>query len=115
MSKPLSKAAQIRHAEKVLMSLLRTPKTRDGLVAAVKSKTISKHYVFGFLARGRSTGSLTTLKSGTRVMYQQVTAIVEEKSEASVYPAWMDPRSLPMSTSRVVVVDGAIVKVTEKE
>lgn len=115
MSKPLSKAAQVRQAEKVLTALLRTPKTRDGLVAAVKTKTISRNYVYGFLAEGRRKGALTTLQSGRQVMYQVATAIVQEKSVASVYPSWLDPRALPMSTSRVVAVDGRIIKKQLKE
>ena len=115
MSKPLSKAAQARQAEKVLTALLRTPKTRDGLVAAVKTKTISRNYVYGFLAEGRRRGALTTLKSGRSVMFQITQSVVEEKPVASMYPSWLDPRALPTSTSRLVVVDGGIVKRREKE
>lgn len=115
MSKPLSKAAQIRQAERVLLTLLRTPKSRTGLVAAVKSKTISRNYVFGFLSEGRRNGTLTTHKSGATVMYQVATAIVEEKPVASEFPAWLDPRSLPTSTARMVVVDGVVVMRNKKE
>lgn len=114
MTKPPSKASQIRQAEKVLLSLLRTPKTRSGLVAAVKTKTISRNYVFGFLSEGRRNGTLTTHKSGPTVMYQVATEIVEEKPVASEFPSWLDPRALPASTGRMVVVDGVVIKVTKK-
>lgn len=115
MNKPMSKAAQYRHAEKVLLTLLRTPKSRTGLVAAVKSQVISRNYVFGFLSEGRRTGLLTTHKSGATVMYSVAQAIVEEKPVVSEYPSWLDPRSLPASTGRKVVVDGRVVKVNSKE
>lgn len=115
MTKPLSKAAQIRQAERVLLSLLRTPKTREGLVAAVRSQTISRNYVFGFLSEGRNNGTLVTHKSGQYVMYQVAVAIVEERPVASDYPSWLDPRSLPTSSARLVVVDGVVVKVKQKK
>jgi hypothetical protein len=115
LNKPLSKAAQVRQAERILTALLRTPKTRDGLVAAVKTKTITRNYVYGFLAEGRRKGSLTTLKSGHSVMFQITSSVVEERAVASVYPSWLDPRALPASTTRLVVVDGEIVKQREKE
>lgn len=114
MSKPPSKAEQIRQAEKVLLSLLRTPKTRAGLVAAVKSKTISRNYVFGFLSEGRRNGTLITHKSGAAVMFQVAPAVVEEKPVASEFPSWLDPRTLPVATGRIVVVDGVVINVSKK-
>lgn len=115
MSKGPSKAAQVRQAERTLLGLLRTPKTRTGLIAAVRSKVISKHYVYGFLAEGRTSGALVTFKSGRDVMYQVAQPVVQEVPEASVYPSWLDPRSIPLSTSRVVVIDGEVIKIDEKE
>jgi hypothetical protein len=115
MKKPPSKAAQTRQAERTLLGLLRTPKTRNGLIAAVKSQTITRNYVFGFLSEGRRNGTLTTHKSGALVMYQVATAVTDEKPVESPFPSWLDPRSLPVSTSRVVVVDGVIVKINLQE
>lgn len=111
MAKPPSKASQTRKAYKTLMALLRTPKTRLGLVAAVQSAAISKNYVFGFLSEGRRTGTLTTHRSGQFVMWQVATAIVDEKPIASEYPSWLDPRTLPTSSGRSVVVDGETIRV----
>lgn len=115
MTKPPSKAAQLRQAEKVLLSLLRTPKTRQGLVAAVKTKTISRHYVFGFLAEGRRTGEIVALQSGRQTTYQVSKPCVEEKPVASEYPSWLDPRSLPTSAARAVFVAGVVIKISGKE
>lgn len=115
MSKPPSKAAQVRQAERTLLGLLRTPKTRTGLIAAVKSKVISEHFVYGFLAEGRNSGELVTFKSGRQLMYQVAAPTVAEVPEASVYPSWLDPRALPIATSRLVVIDGEVIKTDGKE
>ena len=113
MPKPASKASELRRAHKTLMTLLKTPKTRLGLVAAVKSERINRNYVFGFLSEGRRNGTLTTHRSGQFVMWQVAAAIVDEKPVASEYPSWLDPRSLPTSTGRSVVIDGEIIKVNQ--
>lgn len=112
--KPHSKAGQLRAADKMLRALLRTPKTRGGLVAAVKSAQISRNYVFGWLSERRRDGSVTKLRSSTTVMYQIASHVVCEVPAESVYPSWLDPRALPVSTNRTAYIDGAAVKGIEK-
>lgn len=105
----VSKAAQIRQAENTLRGLLRTPKTRPGLIAAVVKDKISPHYVYGWLAERRRDGTLAIHKSGGVLMYQIALEVVLEKPTESLYPSWLDPRLLPTATGRVVVVDGVVV------
>lgn len=115
MTRSRAVQAQLGQAERTLLALLRTPKTKAGLVAAIKSKTISRNYVYGFLSEGKRTGRLVTLKSGALVMYQVAGTHLTEKSAVSEYPSWLDPRSLPVSAARAVFIDGVAVKKHEKE
>lgn len=104
-----SNAAQIREAEKTLRGLLRTPKSRPGLIAAVVKGKISKNYIFGWLAERRRDGTLTVHKGSNALMYQIAVHGVSETPTESIYPRWLDPRSLPTAASRVVVVDGVVI------
>lgn len=112
MTKPKAEVERMRKVEKVLLGLLRTPKTRAGLVAAVAVKgQVSKHHVYGWLAQRRLDGTVTVLKSGNVVMYQAVQVVVSEKARESEYPPWLEPRALPFATGRIVVVDGEVVSI----
>lgn len=103
---PNSKAGQIRHAERTLRSLLRTPKTRAGLIAAVSKGHITKNFVFGWLSEHVRDGLVTELKSGSAPMYQITSAIVVEQPKVGGYPEWLEPRHVPVSISRTVYIDG---------
>lgn len=107
-----SKAGQLRQAEKTLRGLLRTPKTRVGLIAAVAKGSISRNYVYGWLSERRRDGTITVLKSGATLMFQVAPATVSEAPEPSLYPLWLDPRALPLSTGRTVVVNGVVITKT---
>lgn len=112
MTKPKAEVERMQKVEKVLLGLLRTPKTREGLVAAVSVKgSVSKHHVYGWLAQRKLDGTVTVLKSGHSVMYQAVQVVVNEKASASAYPSWLEPRALPFATGRIVVVDGEVVSI----
>ena len=109
--KPSSKAAQLRSAERVLRALLKTPKTRAGLIAAVSVKgVITKHFVFGWLAERRRDGTLLMLKSMGARWYQIAPDSVQETPSLSVFPSWLDPRALPLTSGRLVAVDGVVIK-----
>lgn len=109
--KPPSKASQLRQAVRTLKALLRTPKTRPGLIAAVTNSAISRNFIFGWLAEGRRDGTLTVHKSAGVLMYQVAEVIINEIPSGSAYPSWLDPRALPISTGRTVVVDGKTIKI----
>jgi hypothetical protein len=104
-----SKAGKIRAAEAILRGLLRTPKTRGGLVAAVTTNAISRNFVFGWLSDKTRDGTVTTLKSGDSVMYQITKHVIEEVPSISLYPSWLDPRILPMAIKASLYIDGALV------
>lgn len=90
--------------------LLRTPKTRAGLIAAVASK-VSRNYVYGWLSERRADGTVTVLKSaGKDPLYQITTCVVIETASAGVFPSWMEPRCLPMAQGRDVFVNGRKTK-----
>ena len=115
-SKPPSKASQLRKAERILRALLRTPKTRAGLIAAVSVGGVtSKHFVFGWLAERRRDGTLVMLKSMGENWYQVAPDSVQEVPSLSVYPSWLDPRTLPVSSGRIVAVDGVVLKAASAE
>lgn len=104
-------------AEKILRALLKTPKTRAGMISAVLEKGfISKHYVFGWLAARRRDGTVVALKSMGERWYQlapTTAATVVEVPKESDYPSWLDPRALPVASGRLLVVDGVVVNIKE--
>lgn len=110
---PRSKASQLRKADRTLRALLKTPKTREGLIAAVSvDGVITGNFVYGWLAQSRLDGTVAEIKSrGTR-MYQIIPEAISETPVASVFPAWLDPRALPHSRGRTVVIDGGVVMVS---
>jgi hypothetical protein len=98
-------------AEKMLLALLRTPKTRAGLVAAACThEGISKNFVYGWLVEAGRSGVVTMLRSVNPVQYQATDSIVVERPAESGYPAWLEPRTLPTSIGRHVVINGKPIK-----
>lgn len=112
---PNSKAGQLRQAERTLRLLLKTPKTRGGLIAAVAKGHVSRNFVFGWLAERRRDGTVTTHKSSGIVMYQIVEQEVKEVPKESPYPVWLDPRSLPVADGRAVYINGKLNRTTNNE
>lgn len=104
--KPESRAAQVRQAQNLLRRLLRTPKTREGLIAAVATKSISRRFVFGWLSDQLRTGEVVPLKAGSRVTYQNKGLAINEAPVQSEYPSWLDPRALPASLTRQAYIEG---------
>lgn len=109
MSRQDSKAAAIRKAEHTLSILLRTPKTREGLIAAVTSEKVSRRFVFGWLTEQVRTGNVSRLKSGDGVAYQIRGTFITEPTLKGDYPTWLEPRVLPTVKSGSVFIDGFLV------
>lgn len=110
----LAQREQQRKAERILRTLLKTPKTRAGMIVAVLAKGyISKHYVFGWLAARRRDGTVVMLKSMGERWYQLAPTVVREVPKESLYPSWLDPRALPAAVGRLLVVDGTVVDIKE--
>jgi len=108
-TKPVSKAAELRQTNRMLMALLKTPKTRAGLIAATATTltgTISKNFIYGWLSEGKRNGTLTVLKTRNSLTYCVATKVVQEVAQEGVFPPWLDPRVLPMSCDRRAYLDG---------
>lgn len=96
----------IEQAKLVLSRLLRNPKSRTGLIAAVRSEYVSRNFVYGWLTEECRAGRVTVLKAGHQLMYQLTSCIPREAPAESTYPQWLDPRALPLSDVRRVFLDG---------
>lgn len=107
--KPPSRRSASRKADSLLSGLLRTPKTRPGLVAAVINTGVGKHFVYGWLADQLRTGKVAALKSSRPVSYQMAALALQEKPTEGKYPTWLEPRFLPVSSTRKTYLDGKAV------
>ena len=102
----VSRRKAIEQAKLVLSRLLRNPKSRAGLIAAVRSEYVSRNFVYGWLTEECRSGRVTVLKTGHALMYQLTSCVPREAPRESSFPAWLDPRSLPLSDARRVFLDG---------
>lgn len=96
----------VEGAKYTLTCLLRNPKSRAGLIAAVRSELIGRNFVYGWLTEECRAGRVTVLKAGHSVTYQLTSCIPRESPVPSPYPNWLDPRALPLSDTRHVYLDG---------
>lgn len=104
-----SRREKVEAAYRVLDSLLRSPKTRAGLIAAVAPE-MTKNFVFGYLAERMRIGKVTPLKTCDPLQYVMTEFIVIEKPTPSDFPAWLEPRVIPAGTQRQVFIDGKLVQ-----
>lgn len=106
---PPARRTEVKKAEKLLTGLLGTPKTRAGLVAAVADSGLSKHYIFGWLGDQLRKGLVVELKASKPATFQMAHKVIAERPSASIYPAWLGPRELPVTFSRRAYIDGRSV------
>ena len=107
-----SRRSQVRKAEKTLSALLRTPKSRAGLIAAVSGKSITRHFVYGWLTEQLRSGTVSQLKSTQPVTFQITTLVIVERPTVGTYPTWLEPRLLPDAAGRRVFLDGKAITTT---
>lgn len=107
-AKPDSRAGRARAADKLIRSLLRSPKTRSGLIAVVTATTkVSRNFVYGWLSERTLDGTVTVLKGADRQpLYQITTHVVVESARAGDFPSWLEPRALPVAGARQVFIAG---------
>lgn len=117
MSRRIPKRRQphVTKAKRQLAALLRSPKTRDGLIAAVCNEHISKHFVYGYLSDGLREGTITCHKSGRVEQFQAVSGFVAEKPAEGLYPEWLEPRSLPTARTRQTFFAGKAASCAPEE
>jgi hypothetical protein len=106
--RPPTKRSKIEAAQALLEGLLRSPKTRNGLIAAV-SPGLSKNFVFGWLSDQIRIGKVTVLKTMDPPQYQMTSYVVIEQPRESDFPSWLDPRSVPVGINRQVFIDAKLV------
>lgn len=111
---PTSRRQIAKQAEQTLNALLRTPKTRDGLIAAVSGNSITRNFVYGWLSNQVRVGSVTVHKSSDPFTYQLTVHTYTETPGEGVFPVWLEPRWLPTATPGRVYIDGRAVG-TEQE
>lgn len=107
--RPHTKKATVEAAQALLEGLLRSPKTRAGLIAVV-APGLSRNFVFGYLAEQIRTGRVTVLKTMDPPQYQMTEYTVIEKPRESAFPSWLEPREIPASLRRDVYIDGKLVQ-----
>lgn len=80
------------------MGLLRSPKTRAGLIAAVASMGLSRRFVIGWLTAAEQAGRIVALQSsvGGAPLYQAARETHDERLQPSPYPAWLCPSHAPL-------------------
>lgn len=98
----------------LLVGLLRSPKTKAGLMAAAESRGITKNFVHGWLSEAVASGRVLPLKSHHPVAYQCASFVVHERPAGGEFPVWLEPRSLPTSLGTQTYVDGKLVRKQEE-
>ena len=80
-----------------LHGLLKSPKTKEGLNAALADLDLSIHFLSGWLSREMKAGRVMQAhrKFEGRDQYVMCCTPVEPPNFESVYPAWLDCRNLP--------------------
>lgn len=103
--------------DQLLMSLLRTPKTRAGLAAAVADKGVSEGRVTGWLSRAEARGLV--VKAGAvagKPSFVRAGYEARHPAPPPMYPAWMDPTpKLPEATRRRVYRLGILAGVFDEQ
>lgn len=112
---PTPRKQQALKADRMLIALLRTPKTRAGLIAAVTGKSVSRHFVFGWLAQRVASGEVAVHKSSRTPTYQLSTFLSVEPTAEGSYPTWLEPRTLPYAGQRRVFTAGTQVNMKEEQ
>jgi hypothetical protein len=107
--RPPTKKSKLEEANRLLEGLLRSPKTRNGLIAAV-APGLSKNYVYGWITEQIRTGRVTPLKASDPPMYQMTEYVVIERPLQSEFPMWLEPRVIPPCSDRQVHIDGRRVQ-----
>ena len=90
-------------AERLLRGLLRSPKTRKGLFAAVAAQGYTRNWVYGWLASALYTGLIVVHRGGRDPQY--VLASEDDlhvHDSTAAYPAWMCPKPPPPFAARRV-------------
>lgn len=97
MKKRATPKSVIATATSRLHGLLRSPKTKEGLSAALSDLDLSIHFLSGWLSRELKAGRVMQAhrKFQGRTQYVMCSTPVDPPNTESIYPAWLDCRNLP--------------------
>lgn len=90
----------MRLVEHRLTALLKSPKTRKGLLAATADMGLAPAVINGWISAAAHIGTVCTHRAGPHLMYSLKSAQVDEPTGVSLYPGWLDPRNLPAFSAR---------------
>jgi hypothetical protein len=95
------KGTLVRAARR-LSALLKTPKTKRGMAAAVSDLALSQWFVSGWLSREMKAGRVIEVHQRVRgqKLYVLATTQVEPPKVDTIYPAWLCPQEVPQYASR---------------
>ena len=97
--------------DRLLRGLLRSPKTRQGLAAALADRGLSESVVDGWLARSLAAGLVAKARCGETDTFLYVLSGREARlpGKGSCLPAWLDPPiTLPEYSQRRVYRGGVL-------
>lgn len=105
-TKAPTRRATVRKVEAMLLKLLRTPKTRSGLIAASKGSGVTRNFLYGWLTEQVRSGDVAELKSVKPAAFQLAELVSSETPPPGFYPEWLEPRALPEISGRRAYFDG---------
>jgi hypothetical protein len=97
MSKKPATTKQMEQARGRMLALLRSPKTKAGLVLAVHDLAVSPQFVQGWLVQQVNTGLVLRVQvpTGAPQTYVLSKAPLKPEELPSNYPTWLEPRAVP--------------------
>ena len=101
-------------AGSLLLGFLRKPRSLPSIEALASRKKVKPWFVVAWLSQKEREGLIIRLVSDTVTLYALNQGVVHEVPEPSIYPSWLDPRTLPISRGRTICIAGAVARVKHK-
>ena len=111
MTRSVGFRQRAQSVDRLLRALLRSPKTRQGLAAALADRGLSESVVDGWLAQSMAAGVVAKARHGETDTYLYVLSGCEARlpRQGSALPAWLDPSiTLPEYSQRRVYRGGLL-------
>lgn len=97
MKRPLDYKPKAQ-ADAIVRKLLRTVKTRQGLIALAAQHGLTRNWVYGWLAWAEQSGLVTCVKKGKNPQYVLCAASDWRPPQGvAPYPGWMCPKAVPIA------------------
>lgn len=97
MKRPLDYKPKAQ-ADAIVRKLLRTVKTRQGLIALAAQHGLTRNWVYGWLAWAEQSGLVTCVKKGKNPQYVLCAASDWRPPQGvAPYPGWLCPKAAPIA------------------